>query len=61
MLAQSTTIPAKALNDRILAHITHQTEPLKLVTLGNNKETLAIFTHQSPSTRLILGFLWLKV
>lgn len=35
-------IPAKALNNQVFAHITHQSEPVTLVTSGNHRELLTL-------------------
>lgn len=47
------------LNNQVFAFITHQTEPVCIVTSGNHWETL-ILSFAFPETPLILSYLWLQ-
>ena len=49
-----------ALDGRHLARITHQTEPLTLVTSGNHRETIQFLVISSPHSPLVLGQPWLQ-
>lgn len=53
-------IPASALNNQIIAYITHQTAPVRLVTSGNHNEQTKFFIFPSPDMPLILGYPWLQ-
>lgn len=49
-----------AMDGRLLATVTHRTEPLTLIPSGNHRETIQFYILTSPTTLLILGFPWLS-
>ena len=50
---------ALAVDGRLLARVTHRTEPLELVLSGNHRETIQFNIISAPSTALIVGHPWL--
>ena len=52
---------ARGLNGKLLARVTHVTEPLHLVLSGNHHEMIQFHVMSSPHTPLVLGQPWLKL
>ena len=52
---------ARGLNGKLLAHVTHVTEPLHLVLSGNHHEMIQFHVMSSPHTPLVLGQPWLRL
>ena len=50
---------ALAVDGRLLARVTHRSEPLTLTLSGNHRETIQPYIISAPSTPLILGHPWL--
>ncbi|KAI3362925.1 hypothetical protein L3Q82_011601 [Scortum barcoo] len=50
---------ALAVDGRIIARVTHRTQPLTLVVSGNHSEKIQFLLISAPNTPLILGFPWL--
>ncbi|KAI3354966.1 hypothetical protein L3Q82_004757 [Scortum barcoo] len=50
---------ALAVDGRIMARVTHRTQPLTLVISGNHTEEIQFLLISAPNTPLILGFPWL--
>lgn len=53
-------ITARALDGRILAHVTHTTVPLELLISGNHHDKISFNLISAPRTPVILGYPWLK-
>lgn len=49
-----------AVNGSVLAQVTHQTQPVTMLTSGNHREEIQLFVIRSPHSPLILGLPWLK-
>ena len=56
-----TPVNVCALDGKILAKVTHRTEPLLLILSGNHREYIQFFVFSAPKTALVLGTPMVKV
>jgi len=56
----SQSVPASALDCRILGTVTHQTVPVHLL-LSDHYETIRFYILQTPRLPFILGYPWLRL
>ena len=54
--------PKKVLgiDGKLLVHVTHKTQPIKLTLSGNHHEHAELYVISSPLTPIVLGLPWLK-
>lgn len=53
------TLDANTLDGKLLACVTHQTEPLHLTLTGNHHENIQFHLISCPHSPLVLGMPWL--
>lgn len=61
LVALASPITALALDGRLLAKVTHCTEPLTIMLSGNHREVIQFKILSAPTTPLILGHPWLTL
>lgn len=51
---------ATALDGRVIARVTHRSEPVTLITSGNHSEPISFLVITASRTPMVLGYHWLR-